>query len=499
MANPVQTILQKISGEYSAKVKEARDLEAKKKKPFVTDAEVKSINEQIAVLKRDYSKLMTKLNNLTKLSKTAEEYIKLNKEFNTLEADIAKADTRGEDTTSLKQKRTGAVLRLKEISPEVERNFPEIKVAAPKISTAIAPTPGPNNIPVLTPGTPPSGITPTVTPPPKTPPKTPVKTPPAEVKPVVDREAEALNAAAATDFALPETLFKNIDSLRLLLDKYVKTPGMTPDAFRKELRNDLWYKQNSKEIKERFIQYYNYRDLQASGRAQGTTDYEMQIDKIVASLAKRAAVIGSAAASDPAALRKAAENLYITNRSEDQSFIDDFLAASIRPVGGMIGGKGTEGYSGQALTNYRELLRTARSNGFQISDIIPGGANEQQVLQGIASGKLDINRIIQDARKLAAQGQPNYVRDLLSQGYNLDQVFAPYRRTMAAVLEIDDPDSIDLNDPLLRSAISDKGDMNVYDFKKALRKDNRWQYTEQARQDVSSATLDILRDFGFQG
>jgi hypothetical protein len=499
MANAVQTKLQKISGEYSLKVADMRKLEADKRKPFVTDAQVKTINEQIKKLDGERLKLNTELNKLTKLAKTAEEYIKLNKEFNTLEADIAKAEARGENTTSLKQERTGAVSRLKEISPEVERNFPEIKVAAPKISTAIAPTPGPTGTPAQAPGAPPSGITPAVTPPPKTPPKTPAKTPPAENKPVVDREAEALNAAAAADFALPETLFKNIDSLRLLLEKYVKTPGMTPDAFRKELRNDLWYKQNSKEIKERFVQYYNYRELQASGRAQGTTDYEMQIEKIVASLTKRAATIGSAAASDPAALRKAAENLYITNRSEDQSFIDDFLAASIRTVGGMIGGKGTEGYSGQALTNYKELLRTARSNGFQISDIIPGGANEQQVLQGIASGKLDINRIIQDARKLAAQGQPQYVRDLLAQGYNLDQVFKPYRQTMAAVLEIDDPDSIDLNDPLLRSAISDKGDMNVYDFKKALRKDNRWQYTEQARQDVSSATLDILRDFGFQG
>ena len=225
----------------------------------------------------------------------------------------------------------------------------------------------------------------------------------------------------------------------------------------------------------------------------------MQIDKIEASLKKRATQIGSAAASDPAALRKAAENLYITNRSEDQSFIDDFLAASIRPVAGIIGGKGTEGYSGQALTNYQELVRTARNNGFQVSDIIPGGSNEQQVLEGIASGKLDINRIIQDTRKLAAQGQPQYVRDLLSQGYNLDQVYAPYRQTMATVLEIDDPNAIDLNDPLLRSAISDKGDMNIYDFKKALRKDSRWQYTEQAREDVSTATLSILRDFGFQG
>jgi hypothetical protein len=280
--------------------------------------------------------------------------------------------------------------------------------------------------------------------------------------------------------------------------KVPKTPW-TPDKLRKAIRNDVWYKKNSQEIKERYVQYYNYRDLQASGQAQGTTEYEIQIDKIEANLRKRAVQIGSAAASDPAALRKAAENLYITNRSEDQSFIDDFLAASIRTVSGMIGGKVTEGYTGQALDNYQELLRTARDNGLKISDIIPGGANEQQVLQGIASGKLDINRIIQDARKLAAQGQPQYVRDLLSQGYNLNQVFAPYRQTMAAVLEIDDPNSIDLNDPLLRSAISDKGDMNVYEFKKALRKDNRWQYTEQARQDVSSATLDILRDFGFQG
>jgi hypothetical protein len=311
-------------------------------------------------------------------------------------------------------------------------------------------------------------------------------------------QTEALNVAAEKDFALPETLFKNVPSLNALLKKYVDEKW-TPDKLRKAIRDDVWYKQNSAEIKSRYVQYYNYRDMQASGQAQGTTDYEMQIDKIEAKLKKRAVEIGSAAASDPAALRKAAENLYITNRSEDESFIDDFLAASIRKIGGTIGGKGTEGYSGQALANYQELLKTARDNGLKVSDIIPGGSNEQQVLSGIASGKIDINRIIQDTRKLASQGQPQYVRDLLSQGYNLNQVFAPYRQTMAAVLEIDDPNSIDLNDPLLRSAISDKGDMNIYEFKKALRKDDRWQYTEQARQDVSSATLDILRDFGFQG
>jgi hypothetical protein len=331
-------------------------------------------------------------------------------------------------------------------------------------------------------------------------PKTPaVKTPSVPAaKTASELEAEALNVAAGQDFALPETLFKNIPSLNALLKKYV-AEKWTPDKLRKAIRDDVWYKQNSKEIRERFIQYYNYRDMQASGQAIGSTNYETEINKIEAYLKKRAVELGSAAASDPAALRKAAENLYITNKSEDESFITDFLAASIRPVSGMIGGKVTEGYSGQALDNYQRLVKTARENGFQLSDIIPGGSTEVQVLQNIASGKLDIDRVIQDARKLAAQGQPQYVRDLLAQGYNLNQVFAPYRQVMANVLEIGDPDQIDLNDPLLRSAITDKGDMNLYDFRKQLRKDNRWQYTEQAKQDVSTAALNVLRDFGFQG
>ena len=321
---------------------------------------------------------------------------------------------------------------------------------------------------------------------------------------VPSEEMASIKASGVADIAerygLSETLFKNIPSLKAIFEDYVNPKKkMTDDEFIRRIRNDNWYKQNSADIKKRFVQYYNYRDLQESGQAQGTTQYEQDIQAILRNLEKRAITIGSAAANDPIALRKAAENIYLTNKEKDTTFIDDFRAASIKPIAGMIGGKVTEGYSGAALQNYNALLKAARDNGFKISDIIPGGANEQQVLQGIASGKIDINRIAADARKLAAQGQPQYVRDLLAQGYNLDQIFKPYRQTMAAVLEIGDPDQIDLNDPLLRSAITDKGDMNLYDFKKALRQDNRWQYTEQAKADVSNAAFKVLRDFGFQG
>ena len=69
---------------------------------------------------------------------------------------------------------------------------------------------------------------------------------------------------------------------------------------------------------------------------------------------------------------------------------------------------------------------------------------------------------------------------------------------MAAVLELT-PDSIKLDDPTLQQAYAGDKEMSIFDFKRALRKDPRWQYTDNARQDVSTAALQVLRDFGFQG
>ena len=344
--------------------------------------------------------------------------------------------------------------------------------------------------PAPTAGTPPKG---------STPPKggTDGGTPKVPALTDAEQRDEALDIAAGEDFALPETIFNNVPSLKAILNRYVKE-DWTPDKLRKAIRDDVWYRKNSAEIKARYVQLYNYRDLVETGQADGSTDYEKQISTLERQIADKARQMGSGIASDPAALRKAAENMYITNVGIDDAMTTDFIAAAIRPIGSTIAGQATTGYSGQALKDYQAIQDVARSNGFSVKDIVPGGQTEQQVLQGIATGKIDPNRLAQDARKLAAQGQPQYVRDLLGQGYNLDQVFAPYRQTMANLLEIN-ADEIDLNDPTLRTAITDKGDMNVYDFKRTLKADKRWQYTENAKQEVSDAAFKVLRDFGFQG
>jgi hypothetical protein len=69
---------------------------------------------------------------------------------------------------------------------------------------------------------------------------------------------------------------------------------------------------------------------------------------------------------------------------------------------------------------------------------------------------------------------------------------------MANILELDES-QIDLNDPTLRMGINEKGDLNLYDYSKALRQDSRWQYTGNARKEVSDSALTVLRNFGFQG
>lgn len=436
-----------------------------------------------------------KANAIIDTLKSEIEYSQRNTELQKVNVDIKKKNNElqrakdlGEDTTKINEdlvdfnrKKSENEKIIADLKPKVVKQEPVDE------QTGDQPIPGSP--------TGPTGPTPSA---PSTPSASNPNVPSVPKKTKGQRREEALDVAAEQDFTLPETIFKNVPSLNAILKRSVDEEW-TPSRLRKAIRDDVWFKQNSVEIRARYVQLYNYRDLVATGQATGSTDYEKQIANLTRQLENKARDIGSGAASDPDALRRTAENMYLTNQGIEDSMTIDFLAASIRPVISMIGGKATQGYSGEALGNYKTLVQTARENGFQISDILPGGANEQQVLAGIASGTIDINRVAQDARKLAAQGQPQYVRDLLSQGFNLSQVFKPYRQTMANILEIGDPDQIDLNDPLLRSAITDKGDMNLYDFKKALRQDNRWQYTAQAKEDVSTAALGVLRDFGFQG
>ena len=311
---------------------------------------------------------------------------------------------------------------------------------------------------------------------------------------------DAILAKAQTDYNLPDIIFSNVKSLGKILQEYVDGK-IDIDLFKQKVENDTWYRQNSGEIKARYLQKFNYEDLVKSGNAKGTTDYEQKIAQITNSLITKARQLGSALDEGQAKLM--AEDLYIFNQENDDAVVTRRLVSGIRPIAGMIAGKITEDYSGLALQNYQGLQAIAKKNGFKLEDILPPGldgkpATAEETLKRLALGEIDPTRLEQDVRKLAAVGQPQFVRDLLGQGIDLDQIYSPYRKTMARILELDEG-QIDLTDPTLRMGINDKGDVNLYDYSKALRQDSRWQYTGNAREEVSDAALTVLRNFGFQG
>ena len=93
---------------------------------------------------------------------------------------------------------------------------------------------------------------------------------------------------------------------------------------------------------------------------------------------------------------------------------------------------------------------------------------------------------------------PEKVAKLIDQGVDLSTIYSPYKNIMASTLEIN-PQTISLDDPTLRSAITADAEIPIYEFERQLRNDNRWQYTNQAKEEVSNATRQILRDFGFMG
>jgi len=182
------------------------------------------------------------------------------------------------------------------------------------------------------------------------------------------------------------------------------------------------------------------------------------------------------------------KRMYDSANDKDPNIINRELAAlvSYKP-GTQLGGS-----VGADLT---KLRATARANGFDLDTTFKDQINTW--LQRLAVGE-PIETFQNTIRSQAKLGLPDKVANLLDQGLDLSNIYAPYKNVMAAVLEVA-PDSINLNDGTLRSAIGPDKEMSLYDFQRTLRKDSRWQYTDNARQEASDSVLKVLKDFGFQG
>lgn len=152
---------------------------------------------------------------------------------------------------------------------------------------------------------------------------------------------------------------------------------------------------------------------------------------------------------------------------------------------------------GAPAVDYSTLLRTATRNGIAIS-LLPkvlGFDTLDQVIKELQSGA-SIENFNQMIRNYAKTAMPEWVKKLIDEGNDLTEIISPYRATIADELELPYT-SIDVTDRNVQEALS--GNISLTDLRRKLRKDDRWQYTDKARSEVSNVTRQVLQDFGFMG
>ena len=156
--------------------------------------------------------------------------------------------------------------------------------------------------------------------------------------------------------------------------------------------------------------------------------------------------------------------------------------------------KGTfkpEAIGGAGLDNMARLKTLARKNGVSEKSlpIVLGYDTIDEALRALSGGE-DISVFERKIRNYGATAMPDYIKNRIAEGQDLQDVIAPYTAVISEELEI--PASyIDVTDKNLQNALANN--QNLADFRRSLRKDPRWQYTDNAKTIVRNALSSVLQ------
>jgi hypothetical protein len=323
----------------------------------------------------------------------------------------------------------------------------------------------------------------------------------------VETDFAKVLAQAQSTFGGIDELFSTNDELRKLLIKAVGDPNKvgdeyTTERFVSELENTNWFKSNAGPIRQRGFYERQYKALEDKlkkddpkykeklAELRRTSEWGRGLQDTIETVNEYVTQLLGIGAVDDATVQTIAEDIYRYANEDDAVKIRNAVLGAAK-----YGGATPMG--GQAAETLASLKSIAGANGFDLEAQFK--TELPTWLDRIAKGESPevYKKIIRDAAK-AAYGVSDRVAALMDQGVDLDTIYSPYKNVMSSVLEIN-PSTVTLKDLSEKGVFGAKQEMNLYDFQKQLRKDARWQYTQNARQEVSDSVLGVLRDFGFQG
>lgn len=281
------------------------------------------------------------------------------------------------------------------------------------------------------------------------------------------------SAELAVQFGFEEAFFRADPELWNLFQQ-ARKGQWTPTKFQAAFMNTNWYRSRQASIRQ-------WTDLSTRDPAEA----QAKIRERKASLEDQVSQLGIT--MDDASLNSLATQSMQYAWSDAQ--LNNVLASYVHYTPGQTGGTvaGLES----------EIRNMAYSQGVDVSD-----SQMQDWITGVVSQKYTKDSLT-DFVKDMALSKYGGMQNWLNTGMTVRQVAAPYLQEFGRLMEVD-PNTVDLNDPLLASALQGKIDpksgqpqmMTVSQMQRAVKSDPRWMYTDNARQDMTNLGQGILKDMG---
>lgn len=258
------------------------------------------------------------------------------------------------------------------------------------------------------------------------------------------------------------------------------TKGMTADGFSNALMKTKW-----------FLKY------DASNRA-----YQTALNNPAAAMdlaTKRAEVVEAIQTQAVSDTGKRLDDATASVIAEDllRNNYDNWLTKVPLRVRSSLSKMDVTQFGGTVLNTNTEIRNFARNMGISVSD-----ESVNNYMKEILAGNTTIDAVQGSLRKQALPYYPQFA-DRINAGDTIADITSPYRNMIASMLEIDPNDvGFDITgpkmDPILLKALSGEGGkpVGLYDLRKMIKQDSRWQYTRNAEEEYAGLTTRLMRMFG---
>jgi hypothetical protein len=298
------------------------------------------------------------------------------------------------------------------------------------------------------------------------------------------------SAAAADPAQKTKEDYSGIDSLGSLLDSVPELStlvseaidqGWTPAKFQNAVQDSDWWKTHSATARQVIIQ-----------RANDPKSFKQSLNNTTSAVTAMAHQMGFSV--DGATLRAIANSALLTGNDTNQGWLQQQLGRHVdySKV------KNTGSLKGQMAATASQLQQQAAQYGMNWT-----AAQVAQRAQQVVQGSTTIDTYTAQLKQWAKSAFPALAKDI-DAGQTVQQLADPYVQSMSQLLEVD-PGTLNLYTPSIRRALQGVQDpktkerqvMNLSDFEDHVRQDPRWQYTQNAKDTMSTALLKMGADFGF--